>query len=134
MFQRVTGAYETLTNEHSRNELDIRLRAEALRAEAVRGYRQRREAHGAEAGGSYRYVPPSVNSILEDAVREANAAEGYVDNGFGEYVYMGDGGGDGHRGAAGSYGGYGGADDLRPPSHGWRWPARNSPWFEHDAE
>ena len=158
MFQRITTAFETLSHEHSRNELDIRLRAEALRAEAMRNYRQRSE-HEATARGGYRYGPPSVDSILEDAVREANA-DGFVDNGYGEYIFVGDsdhggyGGADGKRGyggdagggnygsdGSGGYGGgydgsggYGGGYDASGEDLRFRWPARSSPWFEHDVE
>ena len=137
MFQRVTGAYEQLSDARSRTELDARLRTDA----ALRRYRSSTEAeaparrtpsprplhpvNGQRSSSSHgHHQPVNVDDLLNQKAFSDARYDGY------------DGGYDG--GYEPSFegidvGGYGGGEDLRPPSYVWRWPSA-SPWFEADAE
>ena len=134
MFQRVTRAYETLSDELARADLDIRLRADALRAfRAEADLRAGTAGAGMGAGmgaggrGDFGGVhhAPTVDQILQDAMR---AGREFARD-FGEATAYDE------RGCYSERYTHDLDEDLRQPNFGaWRKPSRTSPaWFENDT-
>ena len=151
MFQRVTGAYELLCDVRKRAELDAKLRTDA----ALRHYKQQHQQHqqqqAAAAAAAYHHHhhhSSSASSARAYYHHQPTDDENYDPNYETNYhyqrepnepgLYEGPAAGVPGFDAHGSYGGgghdsqdegFGEAEDLRPPSYGWRWPSSASPWF-----